>query len=225
FNDVIKYRVFARDNSSLHNTDSTALNQFTIINQVTINIGTGTLSSNYPFTTYWMDGRTQLLYLGSEIMAVNPAAPAYISKIGFNVISADPAAMSGFNVRLQNTSATSLTGWVTIGWSICFSGTYTVPGTGWKYVDLTTPFLWDGTSNLMVEVCYDNSAYTQYSPVNASANSGKTWGYYTDNSTGCTMTGGATQTNRPNISLVMSGVTGVQNITGNIPSKYSLSQN
>ncbi|MCX6163550.1 MAG: hypothetical protein NTU73_01605, partial [Ignavibacteriae bacterium] len=180
--------IFAKDNSSAHNVDSTTLYQFTIINQVTINIGTGTLSSNYPFTTYWMDGRTQILYLGSEIMTDNPAPPAYITRVGFNIITVSSQLMNGFNVRLQNSTATSLSGWVTTGWTTCMSGTYTVPGTGWQYIDLTTPFLWNGTSNLLVEICFDNSAYTAYSPVNASANTGKTWGYYTDNTTGCTMT-------------------------------------
>jgi hypothetical protein len=225
FNDIIKYRIFAKDNSSNHNIDSSALNQFTIINQVTINIGTGTVSSNYPFTTYWMDGRTQMLYLASEIAGTSPMTPSNISSIGFNVITADPVAMNGFNIRLQNSNATTVTGFTTTGWSTCYSGTYSVPATGWQYVNLTTPFYWDGVSNVLVEICYDNSAYTQYSPVYATANSNKTWGYYTDNSTGCTMTGGATQLDRPNISLVMSSVTGTQNISGNAPSTYSLSQN
>ncbi|MBI5403330.1 MAG: T9SS type A sorting domain-containing protein [Ignavibacteriae bacterium] len=226
YNDIIKYRIFARDNSSAHNVDSSALYQFTIINQVTINIGTGTVSSNYPYTTYWMDGRTQILYLASEIMTDNPdASPAYISQIGFNVISASSQVMNGFNIRIQNTSATTINSWVTTGWTTCYSGTYTVPGTGWRYINLTTPFLWNGSSNLAVEICFDNTAYTSYSPVYATANASKTWGYYTDNSTGCTMTSGTAQANRPNISLVMSTATGVQNTSNEIPSVYSLSQN
>ncbi|MCX6162022.1 MAG: C25 family cysteine peptidase, partial [Ignavibacteriae bacterium] len=64
-NDSVFYRVFARDISSAHNTDSTALYKFKIINQVTATIGTGTTSSDFPFTTYWKDGRTQYLYLAS----------------------------------------------------------------------------------------------------------------------------------------------------------------
>jgi len=226
FNDVIKYRVFARDNSNAHNIDSTALYQFTIINQVTINIGTGTSSSNYPFTTYWMDGRTQMLYLASEMVVTNsPNTPANISRIGFNVISNSTQVMSGYTIKMQNTSATTLTGWVTNNFTTHFSGNYAVPGTGWQYVDLTTPFYWDGVSNILIEICYDNTSYTEYSPVNATSVASRTWGYYTDNSTGCTMTGGATQSLRPNISIVMAGVTNTQNISGTIPGSYALSQN
>ncbi|MCX6165539.1 MAG: M20/M25/M40 family metallo-hydrolase [Ignavibacteriae bacterium] len=201
--------------------------QFTyqVANIAIINIGTGTLSSNYPFTTYWMDGRTQMLFLASEISTDRISGT--ISKIGFNVISNSTQVMNGFNVRIQNTVATSLTGWVQTGWTTCFSGTYTVPGTGWQYIDMQTPYWYNGTSNLLIEVCYDNSSYTSYSPVNATSNSGKTFGYYTDNTTGCTMTSGAVQSNRPNISLYMTGPgpTGIGNQTTGIPKKFDMKQN
>ncbi len=225
FNDSIFYRVFARDLSSGHNMDSTPLNKFKIINQFNACVGTGTASSNYPFTTYWMDGRTQMLFTSTELNAVGMTAGTSIMKLGFNVISVGGPAMSGFNVRYQLTTQTSLTGWVTSGWTTGYSGTYTVAGTGWQYIDMASPyFVYNGTSNLLIEVCYDNSAYTSYSPVNATSASGKTWGYYTDNVSGCTMTSGSAQTNRPNVCFVLTA-TGAGSILSLIPSKYELSQN
>jgi len=226
FNDSIFYRVVAQDNSSGHNRDSSALYTFKIINLVNVCIGTGTTSSNYPYTTYWMDGRTQMLYTAAELTAGGAGANNAITRIGFNVISADAATMNGFNVRIQHTTQTSLTGWVSTGWTTVFTGTYSVPGTGWQYINLPSPyFLYNGTSNLLVEICYDNSAYTQYSPVNSSAASGMTWGYYTDNSTGCTMTGGAAQSNRPNICFTMTTPLSAGSISNIVPKEYSLSQN
>jgi len=56
------------------------------LSAVTVTIGTGTTSSNYPFTTYWMDGRTQMLYPASEITA-NGGVAGNITSIAFNVIS------------------------------------------------------------------------------------------------------------------------------------------
>jgi len=185
-------------------------------------IGNGTATSNYPFTTYWMDGRTQMLYTASEINAGRYAG--YISRIGFNVSSNSSQEMSGFTVKMQNTTQTSLTGWVTSGWTTCLSNAYTVPGTGWQYIDMTTPLLYNGT-NVLIEVCYDNSSYTQYSPVFATSMSGMTWGYYTDNSTGCTMTGGALQSVRPNITMFFSPAVGTNNQITAIPVKYDLKQN
>lgn len=51
-----------------------------------------------------------------------------------------------------------------------------------------------------------------------------TYGYYTDNSTGCTMTSGAVQANRPNVCFVLTA-TGMGNNTSLIPNKYELGQN
>ncbi len=140
YNDSIFYRVFARDNSTSHNTDSTALYKFKIVNLVNACIGTGTTSSNYPFTTYWMDGRTQMLFTSTELTAAGVGNGSAITRIGFNVITVGGPAMSGFNVRFQHTTQTSLTGFVSSGWTTGFSGTYTVAGTGWQYIDMTTPY-------------------------------------------------------------------------------------
>jgi len=227
FNDSIFYRVFARDISSGHNTDSTALYKFKIINLTNICIGTGTTSSNYPFTTYWMDGRTQMLFTAAEIIAAGGTANAVITKLGFNVITADPGLMNGFNVKYQLTAQPSLTGFVTSGtWFTGYTGAYTVPGSGWQYINMTSPyFQWNGTSNILVEICYDNTAYTQYSTVNATSAAGMTWGYNTDGSSGCTMSGGSAQANRPNVCFTMTTPMGVNPVGNTIPTVYSLSQN
>jgi gingipain R len=228
-NDTIFYRIIAQDNGSNHKKDSTALYNFKIISQATVIIGTGTTSCNFPFTTYWMDGRTNLLFTASEIIAAGGGA-GFISKIAFNVISADPAPLNGFNVKMQHTTATSLTGFTTTGWTTCYNGVFTLPGTGWQNINLTSPFQWNGTSNLLVEVCYNNSAYTQYSPVYASAATGMYWGRYGDLSTGdgCATTSWSSTTSptgRPNIRMVIDNITGLNNNTTVIPQTFSLSQN
>ena len=174
YNDSIYYRIIAQDNSSNHNRDSTAQLKFKIISQTTACIGTGTLSDNFPFTTYWMDGRTDYLYTASEMIA-NGGAAGSIQKVGFTVLTADPTPLNGFKVKFQHTSLTTLTGFTSTGWTTCYDAVYTVPGTGLQYITLTTPFQWNGTSNLLMEICYNNSAYTQYSPVNATAAPGMFW--------------------------------------------------
>ncbi len=226
FEDTIYYRIFAQDNSSGHNRDSSALYSFKIINLVNVCVGTGTVTSNYPFTTYWMDGRTQMLFTAAELTAGGAGPNSAITKIGFNVISASSQAMNGFSVKFQHTTLTSLTSWVTSGWTNAFSGTYSVPGTGWQYIDLTSPyFLYNGTSNLLVEICYDNSSYTSYSPVNATTISNMARGYYTDNQSGCTMTSGSNLTYRPNTCFTMTTVNNTTQISNVIPTQYSLTQN
>jgi len=224
--DTIYYRVFARDNSSMHNADSTAQYSFTIINQANIIVGTGTTSSNFPFTTYWMDGRTNYLYFASELQV----GPASIAAIGFNVITADPAPINEFTIKMQNTTATSISGFTASGWTTCYSQTYTLPGTGWQMINLTTPFQYTG-GNLLVEVCYNNSSYSAYSPVYCSSTTGDYWGRYNDLSTasGCgytawTMTTGPV--GKANTRFTMNpGTTAVTPIGTTVPQSYSLAQN
>ena len=228
-NDSIFYRVFARDISSAHNSDSTALYKFKIINQVTTTIGTGTTLSNYPFTTYWKDGRTQYLYLASELNLPS----GYIAQIGFDVINADPGAMNAFKVSMQNTSLSTMTGFVTTGWNTAFApSSYTVPGTGWQMITLASPFYYSAGSNLLVEVCYNNSAYTDYSTVNSTPATGMFYGKYndlTEPGDGCattTWTSTANPPGRANTRFVFNpGPTTAGNNNPEIPSVYSLSQN
>ena len=228
YNDSIFYRIYARDVSSLHNVDSTALYQFKIVAQTTAIIGTGTSSSNYPYTTYWMDGRTDMLYLASEILAANGSA-GNIIKIGFNVISNSSQMMNGFKVKMMHTTNTSLTGFTNSPlWAIVYDGTYIVPGTGWQYIDLQTPFYWNGTDNLLIEICYNNSSYTTYSPVYATSIANRTWGQYSDLSSGdgCVdLNSGSSQSVRPNISITINTITGLVVNTSFVPDRYALDQN
>ena len=51
-----------------------------------VTVGTGTTTVSYPYLTYWMDGRTQLLYSAAAITA-SGGSPGQISQIGFDVSS------------------------------------------------------------------------------------------------------------------------------------------
>ncbi|MEI7727540.1 MAG: carboxypeptidase-like regulatory domain-containing protein, partial [Bacteroidota bacterium] len=153
-----------------------------------ITVGTGSVSCNYPYTTYWGGGRTQLLYTAAQLTA-SGATPGTLTSIGFDVSSANTVVMNQFNVRIGNTTSSAITGWVTTGMQLCYSGTYAVPGTGWQMITLQTPFVWDG-SNIIVEICYTNPSFSYYSYVNGTtAPTGQLFTYWMDNVTGCTYTG------------------------------------
>ena len=188
YNDIIYYRVFARDNSSAHNVDSTALHNFTIIAQTTACIGSGSTSVSYPFYTYYEDSKTDMLYTASEIIAEGGSA-GNITKIAFDVISAASQTLNGFQVKMQHTTATSLSGFVSSGWTTVYSGTYTVAGTGLQYITLNTPFQYNGTNNLLIEICFDNNDWTSNSNVKGTSATGKTWHRHVDNDAGMFING------------------------------------
>ncbi|MEI6853873.1 MAG: hypothetical protein WCL06_13585, partial [Bacteroidota bacterium] len=172
-----------------------------LFSRTTNPIGNGTTTVGYPFYTFYMDSRTQMIYTASEIIAAGGGA-GDIGKIILDVASADPGVMNGFTIQMQNTNLSTLTGFVSTGWTTVYSSAFTVPGTGWQEITLQNPFFYDGTSNLLINICFDNAAYTSNSTVYSTAATGKTWHQYQDLSTGSgciDFVAGTAQTTRPNI--------------------------
>jgi len=229
FNDSIFYRVFARDISSNHNADSTALYGFKIINLTTITVGTGTTSSNFPFTTYWKDGRTQYLYLASDLAGMGSAAA--ITKIGFDVLTIGGPAMTDFKVSYKNTTITSLSTYETGGFTVVYNpASYAPASTGWNMITLTNAMNYTG-GNLLIDICYNNTTYTAYSTVNSTPVTGMYYGRYNDLTEplgGCDYTAWTLTTGPPgraNTRFEFSTPVGITNPTSEIPNSYSLSQN
>ena len=168
-------------------------------------IGTGTATSGWPYYTYYWSSRTQMLYTSSELSAAGVVA-GQLQTIGFNVATAATQTMNNFAIKLGSTTATSITGWVA-GLSNYYSAPYTVPGTGWRDIVLTTPFVWDGTSNVIVEICFANSFYTTNSLVYGTPMTGMNYHFHADNSLGCSHTTASTGNSpRPNIRFsILSG--------------------
>ncbi len=224
YNDQIFYKIFAKDNSSVHNMDSTQLYSFTIVAIANSCIGNGSTPVSYPYNTYWWGSKTDMLYTADEILSGGGAA-GNITRIGFNVAAYSSQTMNGFMIKMQNTSMTSITGLTADGWTTVYNGIYTVPGTGWQYVDLQNPFSYNGTQNLLVEICFGNSSYTTATTVNGSSISNMAVEMHQDNVNGCTFTSGIAQSTRPNICLSVSLLIGNRNTQQSVPKIYSLSQN
>ena len=133
---------------------------------VTIQVGTPVNSQGYPFYTFYMDSRTQYLYTAAEILAAG-GVPGEITSIAFNVVTANPYLMNGFNIDMQNYVGTSISSFVSSGWTNVYSGTYTVPATGIQTITLQNAFEWDGVSNLLVSICFNNAGYGSNSTVSS----------------------------------------------------------
>jgi hypothetical protein len=165
-------------------------------------IGTGTGTINYPFLTYWMDGRTQMLYYADEMLAAG-AGPGFINSIGFNVSSYSSQVMHEFWVRMQHVTDVELTTSTDASdLQMCLNTDFAVPGTGWCTIPLTTPFFWDGVNNLLIDISYDNTSYSSYSYVRRTITPVNTARfYYNDNSNGHNFTNFNYSANRPNLAI------------------------
>ena len=227
-NDSIFYRIVAQDAGSNHKKDSTALYKFKIILLTNYCVGAGGSTAGWPFYTFYMDSRTQMLYLGSEITAAGGSA-GNIMKIGFDVTSAASQVMNGFKVRIKNTTATTISSFDASGFTTVFDGSYTVPGTGIQYITLQNPYYWNGSSNIVIEICFNNSSYTSNTSVVSTPSSGRNVHNHIDLSTGDGCTGitsaGSTYTDLPKLCLEVTPATGTELIGTTVPETYSLSQN
>ncbi|MFZ4399511.1 MAG: GEVED domain-containing protein [Bacteroidales bacterium] len=171
-----------------------------------ITLGNGTVTTGYPFYSYYMDSRTEMLYKASELTAQNLVA-GNITSLAFDVANFDPATLNGFTIKMQNYTPNSISGFHSSGWQTVYSSSYSVPGTGWQAIQLQTPFVWDGVSNVLVGVCFDNSAYTNNSEINTTNVPDCVYHGHTDLSSGngCTdITSGSVYADRPNIKFIAS---------------------
>jgi len=170
----------------------------------TADVGTTTTaSSTYgPFYGGYQDVRYQFLYTAADLTGMGLSAGT-ITQIGFDVSTkSTTGAFNGFTLKMGCTNATALstTAWETTAGAVYGPVNYTST-LGWNMFTLTTPFDWDGVSNIVIESCFDNSAtvgsdsYRYNSPgfTSTMRNYSNTVG------PGCTMPPVYTYTSRPNL--------------------------
>ncbi len=132
----------------------------TSVAQVDITIGTGTAANagtTYPcpLQDFYEGGRSQYLYRASELIAAG-MGPGNITALKWTVtgLGTFTGTIEGFSIRLGTTTATTLTNtsWENAPAIIRAAADYT-PVVGVNTFNIATPFFWNGTDNLIVEVC------------------------------------------------------------------------
>ena len=137
----------------------------------TVTIGTATTPySAHPFGTVYMDERVQYIYQKGELAAAGwDASTPYLKSISFYVSSVSPQAMASFKITMAHTSGTSFTSTSFLSGTnatAVYAGTVNVVQ-GWNSFTFTTPFAYNGTSNLLMSICWDNNSFTVNSAVYA----------------------------------------------------------
>lgn len=151
---------------------------------VTIGTGNGIVIRPTPFYGFYEDSRVQYLFLASELNAMGFTGGT-LDGLGFDVAtkrSSQP--YNGYNLRVGCTNLTEMLSFQT-GLTTVFSGNLTTT-TGWNMFTFTTPYEWDGVSNLIIEMCFDNSSYTLEDRVRFTPTTFTSVAYdFTDGATGC----------------------------------------
>ena len=118
-------------------------------------VGIGALNHQAPFGSYLPVSRSQYLWKASELTLAGMNA-GNITGLQFYVQSSG-SLLRNLKIKIKhssldslNNSTVSLNGFT----EVYFKNTQLT--NGWNSIQLTTPFNWDGTSNLIIEISYDN---------------------------------------------------------------------
>ena len=183
--------------------------------QTTFTIGTGTTANTAtgyptPYGNWYWGNRLQMIYRASELTAAGATA-GMISSISFNIDNLNSVpALNDFEIKIKNDVTNDLSAaWVTGMTTVVPAATYTPSSTGWNTHTFSSPFFWDGSSNIIVEVCSQNSSFTSSGNASVQWTTGLPTGtsrtYRMDAAGICsnTATSNLSPTNRPNAQFVI----------------------
>ena len=174
--------------------------------QTIITIGTGTASNTdmsypAPYGNYWYGAKNQFIIPASEITSAG-GGMGIISSLAFDVSSVQGTALLGFTIKMGTTTASAATTSFVSGLTTVYSSTSYTETAGWNTHTFSTPFSWDGSSNLVIETCFNNTGYTYNASTRWSATTyNSSTYYYADAATVCGTTSGTLSTFRPNMKL------------------------
>lgn len=156
----------------------------------TASIGNGTLltgatSQPTAFCNRWPSYRMQTVYTAAELQAAGLTA-GNITSMAFNISTlGDGATNSGFIVKIGSTTLSALTTFesTTAFTTVYPSQTYTHTASGLQTIPFSTPYLWDGTSNIIVEMIHNGADITNNSQTYYTVTTNNTVAYTTTSAT------------------------------------------
>ncbi|MBK7430848.1 MAG: hypothetical protein IPI62_07900 [Bacteroidetes bacterium] len=148
--------------------------------------------------------KVQIILSASEL--IEKGYSTTIGSLAFNITSCTtPAALNNFTIKLFNTTETSYTSsnfivpnQITVYGPIAYT-----PIVGINLHQFSTPFTWDGTTNIGVEICFDNGSANPSNNARINlANSNKNiFNKATLINGACTSTSGTVNATGPNVML------------------------
>lgn len=164
-----------------------------------------------PFGNYWWGAKQQFLYTAAELTAAGFTAGT-INSLAFDVTAPVTTTLTDYTISMKNTTVTALTTTFETGLTqVYFNAAYTPSAlTGFANNTITlTPFNWDGTSNIVIDICFNNTAFTTNAVATwTTAFTGAAHFYNADAAGVCAATTiGTVTNNRPMIQFT--GTTGV----------------
>lgn len=127
------------------------------------------IDSSFNFTPYngfWENGRLQFIYTAAELQAMGNINDGLIKEMGFYITRKfSTAPLSQFYIKMGCTQIDNITTFID-GLTEVYAATNLVTTAQmWNMYTLDTPFAWDGSSNIVVEICHHNTNANQFDEV------------------------------------------------------------
>lgn len=168
-------------------------------------IGTGVTNistSPSPYYGFFEDNRVQMIYTAAELNAMGFLG-GKITEISFNVtLKASTQAYNGLTIKMGCTALSDFNAnpQFVAGLAQVYTNAAYNTTAGWNIHVLDNAYEWDGISNLIVEVCFDNNSWTSTDDVAQTTTPvNRTLVDFTDGAVGCTLNTPTTSLDRPNI--------------------------
>jgi hypothetical protein len=118
----------------------------------------GSMDGNTPYANIWTQARIQMLIRANEIGTFD--TDVFLNSISWDVYTVNNNdGMTNFTIKIKQTNATEIIGFDYDSLTEVYHSDYYTPYTGWNTHEFTTPFLWNGVSNLLVDVCFNDGVY------------------------------------------------------------------
>ncbi|MBC5834223.1 T9SS type A sorting domain-containing protein [Flavobacterium sp. F372] len=173
---------------------------------VVVGVDDGTPNASWedpsPLQDNYKTQRIQILYTAAEMTGAGLVAGP-ITEIGWVATALNTSTLQeNYKISMMSTASTVLTGTFVSGATVVYGpADFTPSATGNVMFTLTTPFVWDGTSNVIIELCAGlaSGAWTSnVSCANSTTSDVKTVYYRNDSAVApCTQATGTTTTTRP----------------------------
>ncbi|MEM7374104.1 MAG: CARDB domain-containing protein [Bacteroidota bacterium] len=124
-----------------------------------IQLGSGAFETSdfdpSPINTNFTDAHLQIIYTAAEINAAGAIGPNVLDKIGFYIAGIPDTILPNYTIKMKNTSLSLPTTYDSTGLAVVYGPVDYLPTSlGFDTLTLNTPFNWDGTSNILVDICF-----------------------------------------------------------------------
>ncbi len=144
---------------------TTTSGRFRNTNTLNAIVGTGTTISDgattyTPLNSYWQNNRTQMIYKAADLLAGGLVA-GRIDQLTLDIASkGSTIPYNGYTIKMGCTPLNDLTGGYVDGLPTVYGPVSYTSSVGFNNFPLSNIYEWDGTQNIIVEICFSNPAFS-----------------------------------------------------------------